>query len=531
MSETTNSHGTIMDTNGINGTRGTNGTHTSTSATSTFSAIPTLHLASALPPDFRYTPTTPLPARRSHSPENAHKPVFLKQLRDALLHVGFFYLGSIDAFVPASLRDEVMRECWAFFKESDSNGEAAEGYLQHRHRSHEGVGMGMAEKKEEARKVGYLPHSERLKIEMKNDKTFLGWSRLDNEITASKPDHREQLDLATPRPIPAQRASTNGTTHPQRGETSSSPAQDTPKPHAETLDRKQYREYRPPSTAPLPQNLWGPNQWPSSEYLPHFRPVYTEYMHRMGALSSFMMDMIAESLGLDVGVFDGFFDGRGSVDVDSGGDAVDGDGAGAGVSAGLAAQSTEEQRRAFGQSHKLKLIKYPDDVDVDIEGEGKERGQGVGPHKDSMLTSYLLQASHHDGLQAQNKAGEWVDCPPREGTLVAAMGQGLEALTSGLCTSTTHRVLSPFAGTGPRYSIPFFQGVSFDAKFEQMNVPESVRALKEKAGERRDDVEFTFKPGRWKNLGEATLMNRVKSHRDVAEVWYPRLLEEVLGKG
>ena len=72
--------------------------------------------------------------------------------------------------------------------------------------------------------------------------------------------------------------------------------------------------------------------------------------------------------------------------------------------------------------------------------------------------------------------------------------------------------------------------MSFDAKFEEMNVPDSVRALKEKATGRRDDVEFTFKPGKWKNLGEATLMNRVKSHRDVAERWYPELLQEIVGK-
>lgn len=92
-----------------------------------------------------------------------------------------------------------------------------------------------------------------------------------------------------------------------------------------------------------------------------------------------------------------------------------------------------------------------------------------------MLTSYLLQASDHRGLQAQNTKGEWIDCkvahprlrpyhahcfgsgPPIRGTLVVAIGQGLEALTEGVCASTTHRVLSPEAGRGARFSIPFFQ--------------------------------------------------------------------------
>lgn len=169
------------------------------------------------------------------------------------------------------------------------------------------------------------------------------------------------------------------------------------------------------------------------------------------------------------------------------------------------------------------IVKYPD--------SGKGVGQGVGPHKDSMLTSYLLQASHHHGLQAQNVDGLWIDCPPIRGTLVVAIGQGLEALTSGVCASTTHRVLSPPAGAGARFSIPFFQGVSYDADFESMDVPESVRemrkAIVEQRGGRLDDVEFTFVKGRWAHLGEATLMNRVKSHPDVGERWYPDLLRRI----
>lgn len=35
---------------------------------------------------------------------------------------------------------------------------------------------------------------------------------------------------------------------------------------------------------------------------------------------------------------------------------------------------------------------------------------------DSMLSSYLLQATDHPGLQVQNSKGEWVDCPQIPGT-------------------------------------------------------------------------------------------------------------------
>jgi isopenicillin N synthase-like dioxygenase len=147
-----------------------------------------------------------------------------------------------------------------------------------------------------------------------------------------------------------------------------------------------------------------------------------------------------------------------------------------------------------------------------------------------MLTSYLLQASEVKGLQAQNTQGEWIDCPPIRGTLVVAIGQGLEALTDGVCPATTHRVLSPKSGQGPRFSIPFFQGVSYDATFESMDVPEHVRALRREILDRegrRDDVEFTFVKGKWNHLGEATLANRIRSHPDVSERWYPDLLAQI----
>ncbi|KAG6287666.1 hypothetical protein E4U45_008010 [Claviceps purpurea] len=308
--------------------------------------------------------------------------------------------------------------------------------------------------------------------------SFLGYSRLSTEITAHQIDHREQFDLSTNHALPA-------------------------------------------PNAPLYHNLLAPNQWPSEIYAPGFRATYTEYMRRMGDMSVWFTSLIAEAIGLPGDAFNKYFD--------------------------------EEQQ------HKLKIIRYPDiaelrgavvgrraeDQDHEEEqedGDGDDMddqpGQGVGPHKDSMLTSYLLQASPHRGLQVQNVQGRWVDCPPVEGTLVVAIGQGLEALTRGVCVSTTHRVLSPAAGAGSRFSIPFFQGVKLDAAFEDLEsvgvgrVPEEVRRLREevveRAGGRMDDVEFTFRGGGVaKTLGEATLRNRIKSHPDVGEKWYPDLLRAI----
>ncbi|KAM3544812.1 hypothetical protein ARSEF1564_002276 [Beauveria bassiana] len=353
--------------------------------------------------------------------DSATKPEFLRQLRHALMEVGFLYLKNVG--IPDSLFEQVIEQGKAFFN---------------------------------------IPEEEKLKIEMKNAPSFLGYSRLSAEITAGQIDHREQIDLSTEHPIPG-------------------------------------------PDAPLYHNLLAPNQWPAESALPGFRAVYTDYITRMGAISVAFTSLIAEAIELPADAFDKYFD--------------------------------------ADQQHKLKIVKYPDAADLGLPAgtaAGGGQGQGVGPHKDSMLTSYLLQATAHRGLQVQNVRGAWVDCPPVAGTLVVAIGQGLEALTRGVCVSTTHRVQSPAAGAGARFSIPFFQGVKLDASFDDLEtvgvgeVPDAVREQREEVaarnggGGRVDDVEFTFrKGGVAKTLGEATLRNRVKSHPDVGERWYPDILRAI----
>ncbi|KAJ6442968.1 isopenicillin N synthetase [Purpureocillium lavendulum] len=373
----------------------------------------------------------------------ATKPEFLEQLRYALMEVGFLYLKNVG--IPPALFQEVIEKGKAFFD---------------------------------------IPLEEKLKIEMKNAPSFLGYSRLSAEITAGEVDHREQIDLSTEHPVPA-------------------------------------------PGSPLYYNLLAPNQWPSESSSPGFRAVYADYMRRMGDISIYFTSLIAEAIKLPADAFAKYFD--------------------------------------ADQQHKLKIVKYPDMAELGQGASGgddgtsngngngngndtqqqtqqqqqqQKQGQGVGPHKDSMLTSYLLQATNHRGLQVQNVEGKWIDCAPVEGTLVVAIGQGMEALTQGVCVSTTHRVLSPAAGTGARFSIPFFQGVRYDADFDELEtvgvgaVPDEVREQRrrvvERAGGRVDDVEFTFRKGAVaKTLGEATLRNRVKSHPDVGERWYPDILRAI----
>jgi isopenicillin N synthase-like dioxygenase len=77
-----------------------------------------------------------LPLSQALNPET--KPQFLADLRSALLNVGFLYLS--ETGLPDQLVQDVVRECRDFFEK--------------------------------------LPLEEKEKIEMKNEKSFLGWSRV-----------------------------------------------------------------------------------------------------------------------------------------------------------------------------------------------------------------------------------------------------------------------------------------------------------------------------------------------------------------
>jgi len=100
---------------------------------------------------------------------------------------------------------------------------------------------------------------------MKNAPSFLGYSRLDAEITAHTIDHREQIDLSTD--------------------------------HAVRLPSQ-----------PLYRNLFAPTQWPSATHMPNFKPVYTEYITLMGEISIFFTSLIAEAIGLKPTAFEKYFD-------------------------------------------------------------------------------------------------------------------------------------------------------------------------------------------------------------------------------
>lgn len=91
-------------------------------------------MTSPPPETFNSLPILPL----SQALDPKTKPKFLEDLRYALLNVGFLYLS--ETGLPEQLIKDVIDKCQGFFKE--------------------------------------LPQEEKERIEMKNEKSFLGWSRV-----------------------------------------------------------------------------------------------------------------------------------------------------------------------------------------------------------------------------------------------------------------------------------------------------------------------------------------------------------------
>lgn len=83
------------------------------------------------------------------------------------------------------------------------------------------------------------------------------------------------------------------------------------------------------------------------------------------------------------------------------------------------------------------------------------------PHVDSGFVTLLAQHGV-SGLQALDAAGNWIDVPPRENTLVVNFGKLLERWTGGRIKATRHRVIgNPEVA---RQSIPFFFEPRVDAE-------------------------------------------------------------------
>ncbi|KAF8503317.1 Clavaminate synthase-like protein [Russula emetica] len=235
--------------------------------------------------------------------------------------------------------------------------------------------------------------------------------------------------------------------------------------------------------------LWGPSQWPEEEDLPGFKTTFLRYLTAVENLSNEFTELVAEVFGLPSDGLAQFYGARDRI------------------------------------QHRSKIVKYPTRDEVDSE-------QGVGPHCDGGFLTFLLQASDHaDGLQVQNISGEWINVPPRPYTFVINIGKGLEKVTQGLARATSHRVLAPAAGTSPRYSIPFFQNLAQDVRLSEhvLQFPPEALKLKGRGGEQTESVNSSEYDSL--SAGQVHLINRVKSHPDVAERHYPDIFKQFFPHG
>jgi len=170
---------------------------------------------------------------------------------------------------------------------------------------------------------------------------------------------------------------------------------------------------------------------PPEEALPGWRETVAAYYRDMERVANALMRSIARGLGLPERFFDAAFD------------------------RGLST---------------LRLIRYPvrDDLDAAAAADPQfwvthagQRHYLIGqPHVDSGFLTLLAQDGV-EGLQARHSNGEWIDVPPRDGTLAVNFGKVLEQWCGGRIRATEHRVIGPGR---ERRSIPFFHEARADAE-------------------------------------------------------------------
>ena len=95
----------------------------------------------------------------------------------------------------------------------------------------------------------------------------------------------------------------------------------------------------------------------------------------------------------------------------------------------------------------LRLIHYPA-----IEEVNPHRARA---HNDVNLITLLI-GGNEAGLEAQDKAGNWIECSCDDGEIICNIGDMLEIISNERLTSTTHRVVTKNNSNRARSSIPFF---------------------------------------------------------------------------
>jgi len=93
--------------------------------------------------------------------------------------------------------------------------------------------------------------------------------------------------------------------------------------------------------------------------------------------------------------------------------------------------------------------------------------QRCAAHSDFSVQTLLYQDDAPGGLQIQDRDGEWLDVPRRDGALVVNLGDTMAWWTNHRWRSPVHRVVNPpaaVAASSRRQSLLFFHAPNYDAE-------------------------------------------------------------------
>lgn len=166
---------------------------------------------------------------------------------------------------------------------------------------------------------------------------------------------------------------------------------------------------------PLAEREAEMNRWPD---LVGFRPALVRFFDAFAELANQAVDLVCTTAGLSAAVESGY--------------------------------------RTDRTSSSVRLNHYTvDDPVPPSQREGlRPLGEvALGHHTDPGVITLLLQ-DEIGGLQARSGTGDWIDVPPRPGTIVVNLGDVMQVWTNDRYRAAIHRV-QPM-GVADRYSIPYF---------------------------------------------------------------------------
>jgi isopenicillin N synthase-like dioxygenase len=185
-----------------------------------------------------------------------------------------------------------------------------------------------------------------------------------------------------------------------------------------------------PTGDPGVDDVWFlPNAWPSE--VPALRPVLTEYLARMRALSDELMSVCAVALGLPADHFAAYL-----------------------------------RHPTFG----FNLNWYPPLRRVGPPEPGQYR---IGPHTDFGTVTVLDREPGLGGLQVYTADGQWVDAPFDPAAFTVNIGDVMARWTGDRWRFTRHRVLAPQAEAPEEdlLSLVYFYEADHDAVIESLPPP------------------------------------------------------------